>query len=236
MEEFELISRSDGSGVCSSPNIDIFNYEIQEEIFLKMQSSPKVIDARKLREVIRSCNRKDKFAIKVYEFSVDVCIKYQDHNELFKALSILIKDLYIFVVNDGDRRTEMSLYYLLVLQQNVEMAEMIAACKNIMKLGVDLDQVKALEWYRYSTMIDYIQLGRMYTEFSQSERFLLSGSLSTIRKRIFNMLKKSYFQLPCCLLKEYLLLGIDEDWLEFVTEIGLEIDQGTVLLKKLKVK
>jgi hypothetical protein len=229
MDDFCLISR----GFGPRPS-----HQTQEELFLRIQTqtNPKVIDVRKLREAITSSKRKDSFALKVYEFSVDVCIEHKDYNELKKSLSILIKEIYK-VQTLGDRRVEMCSFYLFILQQDGDMADLISGSRTVLELGVDLAKIKALEWYRYSTgILDYVKLGKIYGDCTPNERFLLNSSIDATRKRILQMLMKSYFQLPSVLLKSYLLLSKDDDWPELTIEFGLETDKDIVQLKKRKIK
>ncbi|ORX48567.1 hypothetical protein DM01DRAFT_1117747 [Hesseltinella vesiculosa] len=103
VRDLPLVSRSDHDATGPSLKEPRLQRELWKTLHEELSNNPAhpksklVTDFRKLREGVRAshwCQGDTKFSVKVYETSILVSIRVNDMPEFWKALRILIDDLY----------------------------------------------------------------------------------------------------------------------------------------------
>ncbi|KAJ2999626.1 hypothetical protein HDV02_002395 [Globomyces sp. JEL0801] len=176
-DEVLMISRSGTSKLLNKG----FQEQFYEAIKSRKRDDSLQLDVRKLREAIVATGRNDKFAVDVYEYSVDLAISSGNFQELIKSLSYLHSFLYDNAV-DYPRKAEIIAYYLYYLtcytvSENKLTGSTIEVLKVYQKYPALTDErviVQAIDWLRALNLdVDYVGLQNVWKNTSTSERIII---------------------------------------------------------------
>ena len=205
MNDVLLLSRSDDK--------TLLNFSSQEEYFeiiLKSEKDSKLLKIRKLREGILASKRRDLFALKVYETSVDECLACRNFNELLLSLMGLMKLYLLFPATAKSRVDEIASYYLLFFtsKSTKDVGFLLKGLDSSILTG---DRVSfALRWIKAISNLNYYELSALRSCATLNEKIILESSLPSLRARIVEMLTKSYFTIPSEVLLFNLMLMNDK--------------------------
>ena len=235
----------------------LLDFDHQETLFKDIvKNASNIMEIRMLREAILSSNRRDAFAIRVYEYSVQRCLDAGDYPECFKSLTQLVSNLYVasgnFTIPEildnqvkiastastgnrtntpTDMLNSLALYllYLTCLVPNLTLGELQLNLKRCIAIAPDYKGYDiGIRWYTAIKARDFVKLGRIYADADKRQCRLLDESLKTIRGDLLVSLTKSFYTLPIPIFQSYLLLKSELD------TMGLESKDGIVTLKKRK--
>ena len=224
----------------------LLDFKYQQDWFIEIQKdSSSILEIRKLREAILSSKRSDEFAIKVYEYSVDECLKAKEYPELFKSLAQLINNLYpreMKLVDDpnnvhpldNSKRYCLSLYllYLVCLVPNLSCGELHFSLERCQKIESNYELYNVgIKWYNALKANNFVSLKAILEGANLNEQILMHESLKIARPRIVSMLSKSFYTIPNNVLMGYLLIKDDDDF----NDLNLKVVGGTVILKQRKI-
>ncbi|KAJ3395040.1 hypothetical protein HDU84_004499 [Entophlyctis sp. JEL0112] len=222
---FADISRRFNTDVAAGKNLD-----------------PVLAALRKLREGIVSAGIMDDFAVRVYEFSVSVCLRAQNYPELLKSLTYLVGVLYPAFQRDTGSDEKLAdvkgqhakmtgllmLYltcYLPMSAKNstIRSSKVVSESKEVLKLyksapisvQTSNSVIRAMDIHRAILRdVDFVHFKKLWNQLDPDEQIIVKQIIPHVRERTLDILTKSYFTLPFSFISKYTIFSEDVQVLE----------------------
>ena len=196
LDLLSFVSRQDSESEAS-----LRNFAVQEAYFehLQQKKESKVVGLRKLREGLLSSDRRDSFAIEVYEWSVRECLEEKNFAELFKSLSHLVEHLYILETTN-DKQLQIVGLHLLFLICSTDGLANTHKFKQIVS-RVSHSQNTAIQFAEHVLAafiadLDFLSLSRCWETANIQQRLILEMVLPQTRVTTLAIIKGAYYTFP----------------------------------------
>ncbi|TPX40166.1 hypothetical protein SeMB42_g06123 [Synchytrium endobioticum] len=234
-----VIARQDDISLVSrGQNNRLHSRQHQLQLFTRLHTNPANYDDdallfayRALREGILSSHQTDEFAVKVYEASIDACIRVIPNKavdgarqELFRALNGLM-NIYL-ELNKESGATE----YANMTQQaewRGKLHNVIDELPPSVMSGNDM-RVAMNVWKAIRYDVDYVSLAQLVSAVSKCQRLFLEDLMMPLRRRVLQILRKAYYKLDQSRTQHYLMYTNDDEFIQFCKDNSLLVNNNLV--------